>query len=93
MYQKRSEPVKSLLDFSLFVTFFPDLVAGRIVRPPQLVPQFESPRKASLKQFTYGLLIINLRIIYESRTSRYNVVTMQTVSLNQMTYYLLLMLG
>lgn len=62
MYQKRSEPVKSLLDFSLFVTFFPHLVAGPIVRPPQLVPQFESPRKASLKQFTDGLLLLTLRL-------------------------------
>ena len=33
MYKQRSEPVKSLLDFSLFVTFFPHLVAGPIVRP------------------------------------------------------------
>ena len=47
MYERKSEPVKSLLDFSLFVTFFPHLVAGPIVRPPQLVPQFESPRRAS----------------------------------------------
>ncbi|HNF44561.1 MAG TPA: MBOAT family protein, partial [Ferruginibacter sp.] len=38
MYKKKSEPVKNLLDFSLFVTFFPHLVAGPIVRPPQLVP-------------------------------------------------------
>lgn len=60
MYHKRSEPVKSLLDFSLFVTFFPHLVAGPIVRPPQLVPQFETPRKASQKQFLDGLLLLSL---------------------------------
>src|SRR5688500_19369594 len=47
MYKRKSEPVKSLLDFSLFVTFFPHLVAGPIVRPPQLVPQFETARTAS----------------------------------------------
>ena len=51
MYHKRSEPVKTILDFSLFVTFFPHLVAGPIVRPPQLVPQFETERSASKKQF------------------------------------------
>ena len=34
MYKKKSEPVKSMLDFALFVTFFPHLVAGPIVRPP-----------------------------------------------------------
>ena len=60
MYKKKSEPVKSLLDFSLFVTFFPHLVAGPIVRPPQLVPQFETPRKASQQQLMQGLLLVTL---------------------------------
>jgi alginate O-acetyltransferase complex protein AlgI len=60
MYKKESKPVKSLLDFSLFVTFFPHLVAGPIVRPPQLVPQFESPRTASRKQLMDGLLLLTL---------------------------------
>ncbi len=60
MYKRKSEPVKSLLDFSLFVTFFPHLVAGPIVRPPQLVPQFETARKASQQQLIQGLLLISL---------------------------------
>lgn len=60
MYKKKSEPVKNLLDFSLFVTFFPHLVAGPIVRPPQLVPQFEAERKASQQQMLQGLLLISL---------------------------------
>jgi alginate O-acetyltransferase complex protein AlgI len=60
MYKKESKPVTSLLDFSLFVTFFPHLVAGPIVRPPQLVPQFESPRTASRKQLMDGLLLLTL---------------------------------
>ncbi len=60
MYKRKSEPVKSLLDFSLFVTFFPHLVAGPIVRPPQLVPQFETERKATRHQLMQGLLLISL---------------------------------
>lgn len=60
MYKKESKPVKSLLDFSLFVTFFPHLVAGPIVRPPQLVPQFETPRKATRDQLMQGLLLLSL---------------------------------
>jgi D-alanyl-lipoteichoic acid acyltransferase DltB (MBOAT superfamily) len=60
MYKRESKPVKSLLDFSLFVTFFPHLVAGPIVRPPQLVPQFESPRKANTQQMMQGLLLLSL---------------------------------
>jgi D-alanyl-lipoteichoic acid acyltransferase DltB (MBOAT superfamily) len=60
MYRKESKPVKTLLDFSLFVTFFPHLVAGPIVRPPQLVPQFETPRKANTQQLTQGLFLLTL---------------------------------
>ncbi|HPI10582.1 MAG TPA: MBOAT family O-acyltransferase [Catalimonadaceae bacterium] len=60
MYKKESKPVSNLLDFSLFVTFFPHLVAGPIVRPPQLVPQFESPRQASQKQLFEGLFLLSL---------------------------------
>src|SRR4029077_10764296 len=60
MYKRKSEPVKSILDFALFVTFFPHLVAGPIVRPPQLVPQFETPRKANQQQMMQGLLLISL---------------------------------
>ncbi len=60
MYKKKSEPVKSMLDFSLFVTFFPHLVAGPIVRPPQLVPQFENEHKATRQQLLDGLLLLSL---------------------------------
>jgi len=60
MYRKESKPVKSMLDFALFVTFFPHLVAGPIVRPPQLVPQFETPRKASRQQLLDGLMLLTL---------------------------------
>lgn len=59
MYKKHSKPVTSLLDFSLFVTFFPHLVAGPIVRPEQLVPQFASPRTATQKQMMEGLLLLS----------------------------------
>ncbi len=60
MYKRKSKPVKSMLDFALFVTFFPHLVAGPIVRPPQLVPQFETPRKATQLQMLQGLFLISM---------------------------------
>ncbi|WDI31470.1 hypothetical protein PUV54_16080 [Hyphococcus flavus] len=60
VYLKRAEPAKSLLDFSLFVTFFPQLVAGPIVRPSQLVPQFATPKKATPPQFYWGLGLITI---------------------------------
>jgi D-alanyl-lipoteichoic acid acyltransferase DltB (MBOAT superfamily) len=66
MYKRKGEPVKSLLDFSLFVTFFPHLVAGPIVRPHQLMPQFESPRTTSRRQLFDGLFLLTLGLFMKS---------------------------
>jgi alginate O-acetyltransferase complex protein AlgI len=60
VYLGRSKPLNSFLDFSLFVTFFPQLVAGPIVRPGQLVPQFAVPRQATGSQMLWGLGLIIL---------------------------------
>lgn len=58
VYLGRARPTKSLLDFSLFVTFFPQLVAGPIVRPTELVPQFATPRTATAQQLGWGLALM-----------------------------------
>jgi alginate O-acetyltransferase complex protein AlgI len=38
-YLNRAKPTASLLDYLLYVAFFPHLVAGPIVRAPDFVPQ------------------------------------------------------
>ena len=60
VYLKRSKPAESFLDFALFVTFFPQLVAGPIVRPTHLIPQFATPRKATRDQLLWGLGMVTL---------------------------------
>jgi alginate O-acetyltransferase complex protein AlgI len=60
VYLRRARPADSLLDFSLFVTFFPQLVAGPIVRPSQLIPQFRNPVRASRDQLLWGLALLTL---------------------------------
>ena len=60
VYLGRSKPLDSFLDFALFVTFFPQLVAGPIVRPGQLVPQFETPKQATRDTMLWGLGLIVL---------------------------------
>ena len=62
VYLRRAAPAKSFLDFALFVTFFPQLVAGPIVRPTHLIPQFATPHVASLKQLGWGLSLMILGI-------------------------------
>ncbi|MEO5721952.1 MAG: MBOAT family O-acyltransferase, partial [Chthoniobacterales bacterium] len=60
VYFRRSRPARSFLDFALFVTFFPQLVAGPIVRPVDLIPQFATPRTASARQLGWGLMLMVL---------------------------------
>ncbi len=60
VYLRRAAPAKSFLDFALFVTFFPQLVAGPIVRPTDLIPQFAEPRVASRPQLVWGLALVTL---------------------------------
>jgi alginate O-acetyltransferase complex protein AlgI len=60
VYLRRARPATSFLDFALFVTFFPQLVAGPIVRPTDLVPQFATPRVATPRQFGWGLMLMTI---------------------------------
>jgi alginate O-acetyltransferase complex protein AlgI len=59
-YLGRAAPAKSFLDFALFVTFFPQLVAGPIVRPADLVPQFATPHYADPPRMLWGLSLVVL---------------------------------
>ena len=44
VYRRELEPRKSFLDFATFIAFFPQLVAGPIVRAKTFLPQFDTPR-------------------------------------------------
>jgi alginate O-acetyltransferase complex protein AlgI len=60
VYLRRAMPARKFLDYALFVTFFPHLVAGPIMRPTELVPQFEHPHRASGDQLRFGLVLMTL---------------------------------
>jgi len=48
----------SYLDYALFVSFFPHLVAGPIVRASKLLPQIQQPREATRAMFGWGLSLL-----------------------------------
>lgn len=60
VYRRRMEPWQSPLDFALFVSFFPQLVAGPIVRASEFLPQCRTPRRASGQQLSWGLILLLL---------------------------------
>jgi len=53
-------PTKSLRDFVLAVSFFPQLVAGPIVRAGDFLPQLVRPSALRAGQFLWGLLLMTL---------------------------------
>jgi alginate O-acetyltransferase complex protein AlgI len=59
VYRRRTQPTKALLDYALYVFFFPQLVAGPIERSERLLPQMLNPRRKQ-EDFREGLYHITL---------------------------------
>src|SRR5260370_25778260 len=60
IYRGVLKPTKSLRDFILAVSFFPQLVAGPIVRAGDFLPQLVRPPSLRAGQFLWGLLLMTL---------------------------------
>lgn len=55
IYKKRIEPTRNFVDYSVFVSFFPLLVAGPIERATHLLPQIQKKRTFNQQQAIDGL--------------------------------------
>jgi alginate O-acetyltransferase complex protein AlgI len=55
VYREEIKPVKSILDFGFYVSFFPQLVAGPIVRAADFIPQLYKPY--NLTKYNFGLAL------------------------------------
>jgi alginate O-acetyltransferase complex protein AlgI len=58
VYRGDFKPRYSLLDFALFVGFFPQLVAGPIVRARDFLPQCDGPKRFSADAFGWGAALL-----------------------------------
>jgi alginate O-acetyltransferase complex protein AlgI len=58
VYKGRVEPAKSLLNYSLYISLFPHLIAGPIQRPANLFPQVRKSRTFDPDQFFDGVMLI-----------------------------------
>ncbi len=58
VYRGRIEASDDLLDFALYVSFFPQLVAGPIVRAEDFIPQLRRQFQPTLSDLEYGLMRI-----------------------------------
>ena len=58
IYRRKLVPLKSILDFGFYVSFFPQLVAGPIVRAETFVPQISKPTVITKSDFDTGSFMI-----------------------------------
>ncbi|TAG44705.1 MAG: MBOAT family protein [Betaproteobacteria bacterium] len=58
VYKKRVTPTKSLRDYGLFMTFFPHLVAGPIMRYKDFNSQVETPRVVTADAVALGAYLM-----------------------------------
>lgn len=57
VYRKDIRAEENFIDYALFVSFFPQLVAGPIERSVNLLPQIKKPRKFSYDNLVKGLVL------------------------------------
>lgn len=58
IYRKEVSPVKNFFDYAFFVSFFPQLVAGPIVRARDFIPQISQPYKLNHTDFSWSIIQI-----------------------------------
>lgn len=58
IYRKRLEPTENFIDFALYVSFFPQLVAGPIEKAKALLPQLSKKLNPSKEQIKQGITLI-----------------------------------
>ena len=55
VYRRRISAERRLVDYALYLLFFPHLIAGPIVRPDQFLPQVRQPRRFDWSRVELGM--------------------------------------
>lgn len=71
LYRRQMEPARSTLDFCFYITFFPKLVAGPIIRAKDFLPQMYEKLTLSKLQAGNALYLIILGLIKKAVISDY----------------------
>ncbi len=58
VYNRKMKAADSLVDYALFISLFPHLIAGPIQRPSHLLPQVQQERTLNPSMFFSGLMLI-----------------------------------
>jgi alginate O-acetyltransferase complex protein AlgI len=51
VYRRKIEPIKNFVDFGFYISFFPNLISGPIVRPQEFIPQIRKEFSLNREEF------------------------------------------
>lgn len=72
IYRQRIEPLSNWLDYAFYLSFFPQLVAGPIVRARDFIPQIrQKPIIVTKQMFTTGMFLIATGLFKKAVISDY----------------------
>jgi alginate O-acetyltransferase complex protein AlgI len=71
VYHGRIKAVRSLLDYALYIMFFPHLVAGPIVRPRDFLPQLQSKMRFSWTRMQLGVQLFHVGLFKKAVIADY----------------------
>ena len=71
VYRRQLRPCEHLLDYAFFVSFFPQLVAGPIVRASEFLPQLSRPTLITQEMFGKGIFRIATGLFKKAVISNY----------------------
>lgn len=71
VYRGNIQPLKRWLDYAFYVSFFPQLVAGPIVRAKDFIPQIHQPTMVTREMFGKGLFLIAIGLFKKAVISDY----------------------
>lgn len=71
IYRRKIEPVDNLLDYAFYVSFFPQLVAGPIVRASDFIPQIYKPVVVTRQMLGTGFWFIVIGLFKKAIISDY----------------------
>ncbi|MCU0473080.1 MAG: hypothetical protein MUC93_06900 [Bacteroidales bacterium] len=63
IYRRKMEPVRNIIDFGFYVSFFPHLVAGPIVRASFFIPQIYQEFRLTKREFSHAIYLISKGLI------------------------------
>ena len=71
VYRRKLKPTKNILDYGFFLTFFPQLVAGPIVKAHHFLPQLEKKRIITKTAVYIGIWLIMIGLFKKAVIADY----------------------